>query len=86
MPRLSRDDAGRVIAALHRLMELDGACADQLDIGRVLGRLSNRADLPEAARGPVRLPPDSGALRFAENGKTFDPRVVYGDGLNPTVP
>jgi len=29
--------------------------------------------------------PDTGALRFVEDGKTFDPRVVYGDAPNPTV-
>jgi phosphoribosyl-AMP cyclohydrolase len=31
------------------------------------------------------IDPDSGALRFVEDGKTFDPRVVYGDAPNPTV-
>jgi phosphoribosyl-AMP cyclohydrolase len=29
--------------------------------------------------------PGTGALRFVEDGKTFDPRVVYGDAPNPTV-
>ncbi len=29
--------------------------------------------------------PDTGALRFVEAGKTFDPRAVYGDAPNPTV-
>jgi phosphoribosyl-AMP cyclohydrolase len=29
--------------------------------------------------------PDTGALRFVEDGKTFDPRAVYGDAPNPTV-
>jgi phosphoribosyl-AMP cyclohydrolase len=29
--------------------------------------------------------PDTGALRFTEDGKTFDPRIVYGDAPNPTV-
>ena len=29
--------------------------------------------------------PDTGALRFVEDGKTFDPRIVYGDAPNPTV-
>jgi phosphoribosyl-AMP cyclohydrolase len=28
---------------------------------------------------------DTGALRFVEDGKTFDPRIVYGDTPNPTV-
>jgi phosphoribosyl-AMP cyclohydrolase len=28
---------------------------------------------------------DTGALRFVEDGKTFDPRIVYGDAPNPTV-
>ena len=27
----------------------------------------------------------TGALHFVEGGKTFDPRVVYGDAPNPTV-
>jgi phosphoribosyl-AMP cyclohydrolase len=31
------------------------------------------------------IDPDTGALRFVEDGKTFDPRVVYGDAPNPTV-
>ena len=31
------------------------------------------------------IDPDTGALRFVEDGKTFDPRVVYGDTPNPTV-
>jgi len=31
------------------------------------------------------IDPDTGALRFVEYGKTFDPRVVYGDAPNPTV-
>lgn len=29
--------------------------------------------------------PDTGVLRFVEDGKTFDPRAVYGDAPNPTV-
>ncbi len=29
--------------------------------------------------------PHTGALRFVEDRKTFDPRVVYGDAPNPTV-
>ncbi|MFY7865439.1 phosphoribosyl-AMP cyclohydrolase [Roseateles sp.] len=29
--------------------------------------------------------PGTGARRFVEDGKTFDPRVVYGDAPNPTV-
>ncbi len=29
--------------------------------------------------------PGTGALRFVEDGKTFDPRIVYGDAPNPTV-
>jgi len=29
--------------------------------------------------------PDTGVLRFVEDGKTFDPLVVYGDAPNPTV-
>ncbi len=28
--------------------------------------------------------PDTGVLRFVEDGKTFDPRAVYGDAPNPT--
>lgn len=28
---------------------------------------------------------DTGALRFVEQDKTFDPRVVYGDAPNPTL-
>jgi phosphoribosyl-AMP cyclohydrolase len=28
---------------------------------------------------------ETGALRFLEDGKTFDPRVVYGDAPNPKV-
>ena len=28
---------------------------------------------------------DTGALCFVEDGKTFDPRIVYGDAANPTV-
>jgi phosphoribosyl-AMP cyclohydrolase len=31
------------------------------------------------------IDPDTGALRFVEDGKTFDPRVVYGNAPNPTV-
>ena len=31
------------------------------------------------------IDPVTGALRFVEDGKTFDPRVVYGDAPNPTV-
>jgi phosphoribosyl-AMP cyclohydrolase len=31
------------------------------------------------------IDPVTGALRFVEHGKTFDPRVVYGDAPNPTV-
>ena len=31
------------------------------------------------------IDPDTGALRFVEDGKTFDPRAVYGDAPNPTV-
>ena len=31
------------------------------------------------------IDPATGALRFVEDGKTFDPRVVYGDAPNPTV-
>lgn len=31
------------------------------------------------------IEPETGALRFVEDGKTFDPRVVYGDTPNPTV-
>jgi len=31
------------------------------------------------------IDPDTGALRFVEDGKTFDPLVVYGDAPNPTV-
>lgn len=31
------------------------------------------------------IDPDSGALRFVEDGKTFDPRVVYGEAPTPTV-
>jgi phosphoribosyl-AMP cyclohydrolase len=31
------------------------------------------------------IDPDSGTLRFVEDGKTFDPRVVYGAAPNPTV-
>ena len=29
--------------------------------------------------------PDTGALRFVEAGKTFDPSLVYGDAANPTL-
>lgn len=29
--------------------------------------------------------PDTGALRFIEAGKPFDPRVVYGDAPNPPL-
>lgn len=29
--------------------------------------------------------PDTAALRFVEERKTFDPRVVYGDAPNPTL-
>lgn len=29
--------------------------------------------------------PETGVLRFVEDGKTFDPLVVYGDTPNPTV-
>ena len=28
---------------------------------------------------------DTGALCFVEDGKTFDPRIVYGDAPNPTL-
>jgi len=28
---------------------------------------------------------ETGALRFVENSKTFDPQVVYGDAPNPTL-
>jgi len=28
---------------------------------------------------------ETGALRFVENNKTFDPQVVYGDAPNPTL-
>jgi phosphoribosyl-AMP cyclohydrolase len=31
------------------------------------------------------IDPDTGALRFVEDRKTFDPRIVYGDAPNPTV-
>ncbi len=31
------------------------------------------------------IDPDTGALSDVEGGKTFDPRVVYGDAPNPTV-
>jgi len=31
------------------------------------------------------IDPDTGALRFMEDRKTFDPRIVYGDAPNPTV-
>ena len=31
------------------------------------------------------IDPETGALRFVEHGKTFDPLVVYGDAPNPTV-
>ena len=31
------------------------------------------------------IDPDTGALRFVEDGKTFDPRAVYGDAPNPTL-
>lgn len=29
--------------------------------------------------------PDTGALSFMEDRKTFDPRIVYGDAPKPTV-
>lgn len=31
------------------------------------------------------IDPQASALRFVEDGKTFDPRVVYGDAANPTL-
>lgn len=31
------------------------------------------------------IDPDTGAPRFVEQEKTFDPRVVYGDAPNPTL-
>jgi len=31
------------------------------------------------------IDPDTGTLRFTEDDKTFDPRVVYGDAPNPTI-
>lgn len=31
------------------------------------------------------IDPDTGRLHFVEDGKTFDPRVVYGDAPNPTI-
>jgi phosphoribosyl-AMP cyclohydrolase len=31
------------------------------------------------------IDPNTGALRFVEDRKTFDPRIVYGDAPNPTV-
>jgi phosphoribosyl-AMP cyclohydrolase len=33
----------------------------------------------------LRIDPDTGALRFTEDRKTFAPRIVYGDAPNPTV-
>lgn len=43
MPRLSRDDARRVIEALQQLAALDPSRAAHLDLARVLERLTQRA-------------------------------------------
>jgi hypothetical protein len=42
MPRLSREDATRVIAALRRLREVDSRSASDLEVARVMSRLSCR--------------------------------------------
>jgi phosphoribosyl-AMP cyclohydrolase len=31
------------------------------------------------------IDPEAGTLSFVEDGKAFDPRVVYGDAPNPTI-
>lgn len=58
MPRLGRADATRVIAALRRLTELDGASADDLEIARVVSRLLYRTwyrtSYPDAESNPCR--------------------------------
>ena len=43
MPRLSRDDAWRVVSALRQLTVLDPVTAADLDVARVINRLSHRA-------------------------------------------
>lgn len=43
MPRLSRDDTWRVIEALQQLAALDPPRAAQLNVARVLDRLTQRA-------------------------------------------
>jgi hypothetical protein len=59
MPRLSRDDAWRVIEALQQLSLLDPGKAAQLEVARLLGRLTQRADqaaampMPRKLRGPA---------------------------------
>ncbi len=59
MPRLSRDDAWRVIEALQQLAVLDPDKASQLEVARLLCRLTQRADqaamlaMPRKARAPA---------------------------------
>lgn len=43
MPRLGRDDTGRLIVALQRLCTLDAPLAASLNIERLLGRIKQRA-------------------------------------------
>jgi hypothetical protein len=55
MPRLSRDDAWRVIEALQQLSLLDPGKASQLEVARLLGRLTQRADQAAAIPTPRKL-------------------------------
>ena len=52
MPRLSRDDAWRVVEALQHLEVLDPDAAARLEVGRVLGRLTQRAEQANARAMP----------------------------------
>ena len=54
MPRLSREDATRVIAALRRLTEVDSSSASDLEIARVVSRLSCRITQADVSPRPSR--------------------------------
>lgn len=76
MPRLSRDDATRVIAALRRLAEVDGAAATELEVGRVVSRLAHRAVPPDAAPRDRRTAPGRPPKRIGPGQR---PRVARPD-------
>lgn len=75
MPRLGRDDTGRLMVALQRLCALDPPLAANLNIERLLGRLRQRAHqagMPQPSCARTFTPPTHELKR---NPMSFKPRV-----------